>query len=443
MSNLQNKKKRSEMSDLERVQDFQRKIYQKAKQDKGFIFYLMYDKVRLPHFLREAYRRVRINKGASGVDNKSFEDIENDGLENFLTTIIKELEEETYRPQAVKRVYIKKENGDMRPIGIPTIKDRVVQMSCKMVIEPIFEADFEESSYGFRPKRAASDAITQIRKELLEGNTEVYDADLSKYFDTIPHDKLFKTIGLRISDSKIFHLIKMWLKSPVEEDGKLTGGKNSKIGTPQGGVISPLLANIYFNLVDKIVSKTTSIFSKQGIKIIRYADDFVLMGEQITEEAITQLKHLLERMGLKLNETKTRLVKAKEESFRFLGFEIRYDKDIKGRDKRYWNIKPSDKSLKKVKANIEERLKRMGHLPATILVKELNPVIRGWINYFSIKGVSYPAMSKRKLRWYLCEKLYRYYRRKSQRKSKLYNQKAFEVLVNKYGLIDPTKYSCC
>lgn len=240
--------------DEERIREFQRKIYRKAKQEQKFKFYILYDKVHSKRFLLEAYYRVKGNKGKPGLDGISFEDIEREGLWEFIGNLSRELREETYKPSAVKRVYIPKANGKQRPLGIPTIKDRVVQMSCKMVIEPIFEADFEETSYGFRPKRSAKDAITEIKENLKAGNTEVLDADLSSYFDTIPHYKLMETVKLRISDKRVLSLIKKWLKAPISENGVLKSGKKNSVGTPQGGVISPLLANIYLNLFDKVVN---------------------------------------------------------------------------------------------------------------------------------------------------------------------------------------------
>ncbi len=218
----------------EKVRDFQRKLYLKAKQEKNFRFYVLYDKIRDIRFLGEAYRRVKASQGSPGFDGVTFHQIENSGLDEFLKNIQEELEKKTYRPSPVLRVYIEKANGKLRPLGIPTIKDRVVQMSCKMVIEPIFEADFEESSYGFRPKRSAQDAIKAIKENLKAGRTEVLDADLSAYFDTIPHDKLLILIGKRISDKNVIHLIKMWLKAPVIEEGKISGGKGNDRGTPQG-----------------------------------------------------------------------------------------------------------------------------------------------------------------------------------------------------------------
>lgn len=246
-------KPKSQMSDEERVLDLQRKLYLKAKQEKSFKFYMLYDKICSLRFLRVAYKRVKANGGAPGVDNVDFARIEEYGLDRYLDELHKELTEKSYRPQPVLRVYIPKANGKERPLGIPVIKDRIVQMSCKLVLEPIFEADFSDSSYGFRPKRSAKDAMKRIKEHLKGGKTEVLDADLSAYFDSIPHDKLMILVGQRISDRYVIKLLKKWLMSPVMENGRLTGGKKVKKGTPQGGVISPLLANIYLHLVDRLI----------------------------------------------------------------------------------------------------------------------------------------------------------------------------------------------
>ena len=425
--------------DAEKVRDFQRKIYQKAKQEEGFRFYVLYDKVRLPHFLREAYRRVKANGGAAGKDGVTFDDIEEYGVEQYLTEIQEELESKTYKASPVKRVHIPKGKGKTRPLGIPTIKDRIVQQSCKLVIEPIFEADFEESSYGFRPERSAADAIKAIKQLLDSGKSEVLDADLSSYFDTIPHDKLLKVVGQRISDKNILHLLKMWLKAPVWDEEEGGSAKKNKKGTPQGGVISPLLANIYLHLVDRLVNKENSIFHKYGVKIVRFADDFVLIGHEVNKAVLDKLKSVLGRMELVLNGEKTKLVDARKEAFDFLGFTIRYDKDLYGRDRKYLNIVPSKKSQKKVREKIAECLRRNGYAAPQELSDELNKIIRGWSNYFRISGVSYPKKAQRDLRYYLIERLTRYYYQKSQRQSKLCRQGAFDVLVAKYGLIDPSK----
>jgi group II intron reverse transcriptase/maturase len=336
---------------------------------------------------------------------------------------------------------IPKANGGERPLGIPTVRDRIAQTACKMILEPIFEADFEENSYGFRPDRSTKDAITAIKKYLGEGKTEILDADLSKYFDTIPHDKLMIAVKERISDPRILKLLESWLKVPIFEDGQFKGGKKNGKGTPQGGVISPLLANIYLHLLDRIIGNTKSLFHKYGIKIVRYADDFVLMGTTIPDEIMNNLKNLLQRMGLTLNEDKTRRTNAKETSFNFLGYTIRYGTDLYIKNKKYWQISPSKKSETKVREKIKKYLSTHGHCTGREIAKGINAITRGWMNYFDIQGISYPRMSKKRLRHYLNNSLYRYYNRKSQRKSRLYGQQAFEVLVRMYGLIDPSKYS--
>lgn len=434
-------KKKREMSDAERVFSLQSKLYQKAKQDKGYKFYVLYDKVFQKHMLRVAWDAVKSNQGAPGIDGVSISDVEQQGVEQYLDALGEELRTKRYRAQAVKRVMIPKANGGERPLGIPTVKDRIAQTACKLIIEPIFEADFEESSYGFRPERSSRDALEAIKGYLKEGKSEVLDADLSKYFDTIPHDKLLIGLKERIIDRRILDLIHQWLKAPIYEDGEFKGGKKNKVGTPQGGVISPILANIYLNLLDRIVNNPKSLFSQKGVKIVRYADDFVLMGNQIGEQIKEKLKSLLSRMGLTLNEEKTRKVEAKRESFDFLGFTIRYDKDLRDSNKRYWNIIPSRKSEQKIRDKIKAYLEAHGHYNGKRVSEDLNKLLRGWLNYFDIKGVSYPAVSKRRLRHYLQDRLNRYYNHKSQRKCRLYGQRAFEALVEKYGLIDPTKYS--
>jgi group II intron reverse transcriptase/maturase len=433
------KRKRSEIPDAERVNALQEKLYQKAKQEREYKFYVLYDKMFIPYMLREAWKNVKTNGGAPGVDNKTIADIESVGIDAYLQELGEELRKQTYRPQAVKRVMIPKANGGERPLGIPTVRDRIAQTVCKMILEPIFEADFEDCSYGFRPGRSSKDAISIIKEQLKEGKTEVYDADLSSYFDTIPHEKLEIALKERIADPRMLKLLKKWLKVPVKEKGQYMDGKGNKTGTPQGGVISPLLANIYLHLLDRIINHPRSLFGKEGIQIIRYADDFVLMGRTLTDKSIEKLKSLIERMGLRLNEAKTRKINAKEESFNFLGFTVRYDADIHGRATKYWNIVPSKKAEQNIRDKIKEYLKVHGHCTGQDIANGLNLIIRGWINYYDVRGVSYPALSYRKLRYYLSERIYRYYNRKSQRKCRLYGQNAFEVLSTKFGLIDPSK----
>jgi RNA-directed DNA polymerase len=434
------KRRRSEIPDAERVSILQEKLYQKAKQERGYVFYVLYDKMFIPYMLREGWKSVKSNGGAPGVDGMTIEKVEDYGVDVYLKELGEELRKQTYKPQAVKRVMIPKANGGERPLGIPTVRDRIAQTVCKMILEPIFEADFEDSSYGFRPERSSKGAITAIKEHLKSGKTEVYDADLSKYFDTIPHEKLQIALKQRIADPRMLKLLNKWLKVSVYENGQYKSGKDNHTGTPQGGVISPLLANIYLHLIDRIVNNGQSLFSKHGVKMVRYADDFVLMGKTLPEEVIEKLKSLLQRMGLSLNEGKTRQIDAKTESFNFLGFTIRYDKDIKGRNFRYWNIVPSKKSDQKIRDKVKEFLRTNGHYKAQDVADGLNSFMRGWLIYFGITGVSYPAMSNRRLRVYLSNSLYRYYNRKSQRKSRLYGQKAFEILTARYGLIDPSKY---
>lgn len=317
------KRRRSEIPDAERVSNLQRKLYQKAKQEKGYRFYVLYDKMYIPYMLREAWKRVKANGGSPGIDGKSLDNIETYGVGAYLSEMGEDLRKRTYRPSAVKRVMIPKANGGMRPLGIPTVRDRIVQTVCKMILEPIFEADFEESSHGFRPERDAKGAMKMIRENLAGGMTEVLDADLSKYFDTIPHEKLMIAMKSRIADPRMLYLVKLWLKVPIFEDGQFKGGKKQKMGTPQGGAISPLLSNIYLHLLDRIVNSTKSLFHRYGVKIVRYADDFVLMGKTLPDEVKIKLENLLGRMGLALNTEKTHHIDARKRAFDFLGFTVR------------------------------------------------------------------------------------------------------------------------
>ena len=434
------KRNRNQIPTLERLQMLQEKLYQKAKQEPEYKFYVLYDKVFIPYVLKESWLIVKRTNSAAGIDGQTVKDVENYGVEKYLQELTEEIRKQTYQPQPIKRIYIPKANGDLRPIGIGCIKDRIVQTAVKLIIEPIFETDFSDNSFGFRPERSSKDAIGKIKENLKNGDTEIYDADLSAYFDTIPHNKLYKVLQMRISDPRLLKLIDKFLKVPIQEEKELKGGKNNKIGVPQGGILSPLLANIYMNLIDKIIDKPTGIFHKLGIKIVRYADDFVLMAKELKTEALDKLKELLTRMELKINEDKTKTLNARDETFNFLGFTFRYDKDIFGRKIKYFKVIPSEKSISKIKEKIREILHSCLHYSPCRLVEKLNELLRGWFNYFDIKGVSNPIQSKRKIRHYLQNSLYRYYNRKSQRRSSIYGQSAFEILVQKYGLINPTKY---
>jgi len=425
------------MTDEERVRDLQRKLYRKAKEEGTYRFYVLYDKVCLPYVLREAYRRVKANRGAPGVDGVTFKALEAEGEGEFIEAIRKELVERSYRPSPVKRVTIPKPSGKMRPLGIPTIKDRVVQTACKMIIEPIFEADFQESSYGFRPRRSAKGAVREIKEHLRAGREQVYDADLSSYFDTIPHGKLLILVGLRIADRQMLHLIKQWLKAPVEEEGKISGGKKQKTGTPQGGVISPLLANIYLNLVDKLVARMSGI--PEDVRIVRYADDFVLMGRAISDRVLKKLQEVLGRMELKVNSEKTRIVNAAEESFDFLGFTFHKRWSRTERGVRYYHVQAGMKAMKAIRANIKEYLKSNLHQGKNVVIRNLNWKVRGWLTYFTMPGTTQAWKAADMLKGYLRESLYRYHRRKSQRYKEQYCQVAYYVWVEQ-GLIDPMEF---
>ena len=295
----------------EKIRNFQKKLYLKAKAEPDFRFYQLYDKIYRDDILRHAYGLAKRNGGAPGVDRKTFEMIESEGLEEWLSGIREELHSKTYLPEAVRRVMIPKPGGGERPLGIPTIKDRVVQTATKLVIEPIVEADLEPNTYGYRPKRNALDAVRKVEKLLREGYTDVVDADLSKYFDTIPHSEVMKCVVRRIVDRNVLRLIKLWLKSPVEEqDGhgkrKTSGGKKSTRGVPQGGVISPLLANLYINRFLKYwrITERGKVFRAQ---VVSYADDFVILSRGRAGNALEWTREVMEKLRLSLNETKTEM----------------------------------------------------------------------------------------------------------------------------------------
>jgi group II intron reverse transcriptase/maturase len=334
------------LTTLENIRTLQRKLYHKAKQEKAYRFYALYDKIYRADILSHAYNLVRANKGSAGIDGVTFEAIETgEGITAFLAELEAALKNKTYRPDPVKRVMIPKANGDKRPLGIPTIRDRVAQMAVKLVIEPIFEADFCKTSYGFRPKKSAHDAIDDVTCALHRGHTEVIDADLNKYFDTIPHAKLLAVVAERISDGEILRLIKLWLKAPVMEedkDGKkrnVGGGKGNRKGTPQGGVISPLLSNLYLHILDRIWERYR-LEEKLGARIVRYADDIVVLCRWGTKRPIEMLRSILTKLELTLNEAKTKIVDSRKESFSFLGFMIGMRKSRRT-GKRYPHVQPS------------------------------------------------------------------------------------------------------
>jgi RNA-directed DNA polymerase len=311
----------------ERIRSLQRKLYSKAKAEPAFRFYILYDKICRADILAHAYALARANGGAPGVDGVTFAMIEASGLETWLAGLCEDLVSKTYRPEPVRRVNLPKPGGGLRPLGIPTIRDRVAQTAAKLVLEPIFEADFEDNAYGYRPRRGAAEAIKEVHRLVCRGFTDVIDADLSRYFDTIPHADLLQSVARRIVDRHVLHLIKLWLVAPVEErdgDGtrRMSGGRNSRASTPQGGVVSPLLSNIYMNRFLKHWRLTGRDDVFQA-RIISYADDFVILGRGHATEALAWTRSVMMRLGLTLNEAKTSVKDARQECFDFLGYTTR------------------------------------------------------------------------------------------------------------------------
>lgn len=373
------------------IRTLQRKLYTKAKQQPAYRFYALYDKLYRADILSHAWRLVRANKGSPGVDGISFEAIEGGiGVETLLREVAQDLKDKTYRAQPVRRVMIPKADGSLRPLGIPTIRDRVAQMAVKLITEPIFEADFCVNSYGFRPKKSAHDAVDDIANTLWAGYTQVIDADLSKYFDSIPHAKLMSVVAERIVDGGVLHLIKLWLKAPVigEDDGikkTVGGGKTNSKGTPQGGVISPLLANCYLHLLDRIWQRQ-NLKGKLKAHLVRYADDFVVLCANGVEEPLKVVRHVLARLGLTLNEAKTQIVDATEASFNFLGFSIRMSRGRQS-GKPYPHVCPSEKSLKKIKAKLTALTGReLTPIALEKIVGNVNRSLHGWVNYFHYRN---------------------------------------------------------
>jgi RNA-directed DNA polymerase len=370
----------------DKIRTFQRKLYCKAKAEPAFRFYVLYDKICREDILHHAYRLARANAGAPGVDEVSFAQIEERGLEAWLAGLREELVSKTYRPDPVRRVMIPKPNGEgERALGIPTIRDRVIQTAAKLVLEPIFEADFEGSAYGYRPARGAVDAVKDVHRHLCRGYTDVVDADLSRYFDSIPHDDLLKSVARRVADGAVLRLIKLWLKAPIEErdgDGRrrIVGGKRNKRGTPQGGVASPLLANIYMNRFLKHW-RLTGRGEAFRAHVVSYADDFVILSRGCAAEALAWTKAVMTRLGLTLNEAKTSLRDAREERFTFLGYSFG-PHWYKANGQWYLGTSPSKKSVQRLKTTVGNLLVPGNNAPWQEVRDTLNRSLRGWSNYF-------------------------------------------------------------
>jgi RNA-directed DNA polymerase len=375
------------------IRSLQRKLYCKAKAEPAFRFYLLYDKMHREDMLAHAYALARANGGAPGVDGVTFAGIEAAGLAEWLAEIRTDLVAKTYRPAPVRRVMIPKPGGGERPLGIPTIRDRVVQTAAKLVLEPIFEADLDPAAHGYRPGRGGADAIKAVHALLCRGYTDVVDADLSKYFDTIPHQDLMRSVAQRIVDRHVLRLVKLWLRAPVEErdgDGtrRMTGGKGSRRGTPQGGVISPLLANLYMNRFLKHWRRTGRGEAYRA-RVVSYADDFVILSRGCAVEALAWTRAVMTRLGLALNETKTVIRNARHERFDFLGYSFgphHYRKDGHW----YLGASPSKKSVLRLKAKVSDILVP-GNTGNWHEVRDrLNRLLRGWSAYFGY-GTRLPA----------------------------------------------------
>jgi RNA-directed DNA polymerase len=420
-----------------KVQKLQTTLHAKAKDAPGYRFYRLYDKVYRRDILEFAYQRCRSNEGAPGMDGQTFEDIDAYGRDRWLDELTTELRERTYQPNPVRRVYIPKGDGKQRPLGIGTIRDRVVQMAVVLVLEPIFEADLQPEQHAYRPDHSALDAIRQVHGYVSAGHTEVVDADLSGYFDSIPHAELMKSLSRRVSDRHLLGLIKMWLVAPVEETHergrkhRTTRNKDERRGSPQGSPLSPLLANIYMRRF--IVGwKLLGHEQRLDAHIVNYADDFVICCRGTALEAMTTMRGMMSKLRLTVNETKTRLCRVPEETFDFLGYTIgRCWSPETGRP--YIGTKPSKKKINRLKREISDQTSRKWlWMEVEDRIVRLNRMLLGWSNYFCLGPVtaSYRAVDR-----HARDRLRRWLRKKHKRPSRGITRVPDEYLHNVLGLV--------
>jgi RNA-directed DNA polymerase len=407
----------------EKLFTLRQKLYGKAKREPTFRFYALYDRIYRRDVLMAAWVRVSRKRGAPGVDGVSIRQIARapGGPLALVEQLHEELVAKRYRPQRVRRVFIPKADGTQRPLGIPTVRDRVVQAAVRLILEPIFEADFQDCSYGYRPARNAHAALGEIAQHLREGYTAIYDADLQGYFDSIPHDKLVQCVARRVADRSVLRLIRQWLRAPVEDRTESGGGRPTvrrlTQGTPQGGVISPLLANLYLHWFDVVFHRRTGPAQWAQARLVRYADDFVILAKAIGPRVTRWVEDTIEGwLALRLNRVKTRVITLTPTSgaqFSFLGHTFRYERDRFGRDRRYLTAGPSDKALGRYRAALREVISAQHrHWPIPALIAVVNRRHRGWGEYFSF---GYPRSAHRKANAYLLVRLTRHLQHRSQR----------------------------